>query len=275
MRLIRVFPRRTQATPDDALAYFGPPDLFAEADEVHVSVAFTYDKPYAERLAEQWRHVASVKVGGVAYGDRGAEFVPGRYIKPGYIFTSRGCPRRCWFCSVWKRDPVPRLLPVIDGWNILDDNLLACPREHVEAVFAMLRKQGRPVTFTGGLEALSLQDYQVELLASLSPKPRMYFAYDPGDEFETLEHAARRLLAAGFTAASHRMLAYVLIGYPKDTFAAATLRLQQMLSIGFTPYAMLWRPETPSQEKWRPDDAWRGFQRRWVRPTIIHARVAA
>jgi hypothetical protein len=28
-RLIRVFPRRTKATPDDALAYFGAPDRFA------------------------------------------------------------------------------------------------------------------------------------------------------------------------------------------------------------------------------------------------------
>ena len=26
---------------------------------------------------------------GVAYGDRGAEFVPGKYIKSGYTFTSR------------------------------------------------------------------------------------------------------------------------------------------------------------------------------------------
>jgi hypothetical protein len=137
-RIIRVFPRKTRATPDDALAYFGPPDVSAEADEVHVSVTFSYDKMFAEHLAEQWKHV-----GGVAYGDPGAEFVPGRYIKPGYVITSRGCPRRCWFCSVWKRDPVPRLLPIIDGWNILDDNLLACPRDHVEAVFAMLRRQNR------------------------------------------------------------------------------------------------------------------------------------
>jgi hypothetical protein len=271
MRLIRVFPRKTKATPDDDLAYCGPPDFFAQADEVHVSVTFTYDKPYAEQLAEQWWHVAPVKVGGVAYGDRGDEFMPGRYIKPGYIFTSRGCPRRCWFCSVWKRDPIPRLLPVIDGWNILDDNLLACPRDHVEAVFAMLHRQKRRVEFTGGLEALSLQDYQVELLASLRPRPNMFFAYDPGDAFETLEHAARRLLAAGFTKCSHRMRAYVLIGYPKDTIAQAQQRLSQMCSIGFTPYAMLWKPETPSQDKWRPDNQWRGFQRRWARPAIIHA----
>ena len=53
MRLIRVFPRKTKATPTDALAYFGPPDRHAEADEVHVSVTFTYDKAWAEHLAEQ------------------------------------------------------------------------------------------------------------------------------------------------------------------------------------------------------------------------------
>jgi len=271
MRLIRVFPRRTKATPDDELAYCGPPDLFAQADAVHVSVTFTYDKPYAEELAEQWRHVAPVTVGGVAYGDRGEEFVPGRYIKHGYGFTSRGCPRRCWFCSVWKRDPVPRLLPIVDCWNILDDNLLACPRDHVEAVFAMLKRQGRRVEFTGGLEALALEDYQVELLASLTPRPNMFFAYDPGDAFETLQHAARRLLAAGFTARSHRLRVYVLIGYPKDTLAAAERRMQQMLDIGFTPHAMRWRPETPSQEKHAPGPQWRRFQRRWARPAIIHA----
>src|SRR5262245_50471000 len=156
MRLARVFPRRTRATPDDALAYVGPPDLFAAADRIHVSVAFTYDKPAAEVLAEQWRHVAPVEVGGVAYGDPGADFVPGRYIKRGYTFTSRGCPRRCWFCSVWKRDPVPRLLPIQDGWNILDDNLLACPEPHVRAVFAMLARQGRRVGSTGTVAGSAL-----------------------------------------------------------------------------------------------------------------------
>lgn len=272
MKLIRVFPRKTKATPDDALAKFGLPDLFDEADQVHVSVTFTYDKLIAEQLAEDWKYVAPVKVGGVAYGDRGDEFISGRYIKPGYVFTSRGCPRRCWFCSVWKRDPIPRLLPIIDGWNILDDNLLACPRDHVEDVFVMLRRQRRQIEFTGGLEALSLQDYQVDLLASLKPRPRMFFAYDPGDAFETLEHAARRLITAGFKTSTHQMRAYVLIGYPKDTFADAEHRLQQMLSIGFTPMAMLWRPETPSQEKYRPSPEWRAFQRGWARPAAIYAR---
>ena len=58
-RLARVFPRRTKAAPDDALAFVGSPDLMdlviAEGvDEVHVSVAFTADKAIAERLAQEW-----------------------------------------------------------------------------------------------------------------------------------------------------------------------------------------------------------------------------
>lgn len=274
MKLIRVFPRRTKATPDDALAYTGPPDLFADADEVHVSVAFSADKPIAERLAELWAHVAPVKVGGVAYGDDSLVFIPGRYIKPGYTITSRGCPRKCWFCGVWKKWPTANPLPIVDGWNVLDDNLLACPEWHVRAVFDMLRRQTRRVEFTGGLEALSLQDYQVDLLASLHPRPTMFWAYDPGDAFETLATAARKMLDAGFTAASHRLRCYVLIGYPRDTFGDASTRLAQMIGIGLTPMAMLWQPDQPSAEKWRPAPEWRRFQRAWTRPGIIHARVS-
>lgn len=272
MRLIRVFPRRTRATPDDELAFTGSPTLFAEADEVHVSVTFTADKPTAERLAEEWRHVAPVRIGGVAYGDNSLEFIPGRYIKPGYTITSRGCPRKCWFCDVPKKWPTVNPLPIYPGWNVLDDNLLAAPEPHVRSVFAMLSQQGRRIHFTGGLEALSLQNYQVELLASLKPQPICFFAYDPGDEFETLVNAARRLIEAGFKTKGHRLLSYCLVGYPLDTFGKAEKRLRDLLTIGFTPYAMLWQPTTPSAEKWRPAPEWKRFQRQWLRPAIIHRR---
>ena len=220
---------------------------------------------------------APVKVDGVAYENPGyGYFTPGLYIKPGYTFTSRGCPRRCWFCSVWKRRPqATPIFPFSPGWNILDDNLLACPEWHVRMVFAMLANQGRQAEFTGGLEALALQDYQVGLLADMKPRPNCFFAYDPGDPFETLKSAADRLIAAGFTACSHRLRCYVLIGYPKDSFSAAELRLRSMIGIGFTPHAMLWQPETPAAEKHRPAPEWRRFQRLWARPSIIHARTVA
>ena len=33
-------------------------------DEVHVSVTFTWDLPKAERLADLWKYVAPIKIGG-------------------------------------------------------------------------------------------------------------------------------------------------------------------------------------------------------------------
>ena len=93
-RILRVFPRRTKQTPTDDMAFVGDPGLFMpDADEVHVSVTFTWDKSEAERLAESWgKHYGTVKVGGPAYGDRGDTFTPGMYVKEGVTFTSRGCP---------------------------------------------------------------------------------------------------------------------------------------------------------------------------------------
>ena len=276
MALARVFPARTRATPTDELAFVGPPDMFVrelDITRVNVSVTFTWQKNAAERLAKQWEAIAPVQVGGVAYGQVGDDFTPGKYVRDGYIFTSRGCPRKCFFCKVWHTHPTPILFPIVDGWNIMDDNLLACPRQHVENVFGMLRRQQRRIEFTGGLEARALEDYQVGLLADLRPRPNMFWAYDPGDAFETLQSAASRLLAAGFTANSHRLNCYVLIGYPRDTFSAAEQRLRSMLSLGFTPRAMLWRPDDkPSQERYDPGKDWKQFQRRWFRPAIIHAK---
>ncbi len=157
-RIIRVFPRKTAATPEDDLVRVAtPPGLFDVADEVHISVTWTYDLKIADKLASQWAQVAPVKMGGPAYDDPGGDFVPGMYVKKGYVMTSRGCPNHCWFGSVPRREGTIRELPITEGHNLLDSNILACSDEHIKAVFAMLaegkKKYRKPVEFTGGLEA--------------------------------------------------------------------------------------------------------------------------
>jgi len=266
--IARVFPRRTRATPDDPLAFTGPPGLFPpEVDRVHVSVAFSWDIPEAERLARAWSLVAPVEVGGPAMGSRGEEFVPGMYLKEGYVVTSRGCPNRCWFCSVWRREGSDvRELPIEEGWNVLDDNLLACSEGHIRAVFEMLGRQKQPAEFTGGLEAARLLPWHAEALRRLHPKS-IFFAYDTPDDLEPLRAAGRLLLEAGFTTVSHTLRCYVLVGYPKDTQEKAEKRLLEALEAGFTPMAMLWREES------EPTLEWRRFQRRWARPAIIHSPI--
>lgn len=286
MAIARVFPRRTAMTPTDKLAWSLKRDkrgipiwesaLFPglaapEVDEVHVSVAFTWDVENAEKLAESWRAAGvPVKIGGPAFNQPGGTFVPGMYTKRGVVITSRGCPNHCWFCSVPGREGGLRELPITDGWNIIDDNLLACSEWHIRAVFEMLGRQRERAVFTGGLEARILKPWHVELMRSLKPAPRrMYFAYDTPDDYEPLVQAGKLLRDGGFSAASHIAHCYVLIGYKGDTFERAEKRLRDTIRAGFVPYAMLYRDGSGETEK-----PWRDFQRVWLRPNIVMAQIA-
>lgn len=266
--IARVFPRRTAATPTDELAYIGEPGLFLpEVDEVHVSCTFSFDLPNAERLADAWsKRGYAVRIGGPAMGDPGDAFVPGRYLKYGHVITSRGCPNRCWFCEVWKREGDIRELPITDGWLLHDNNILACSENHIRAVFSMLGRQKHPVEFPGGLEAARLKPWHVELLAQLRPK-QMFFAYDTPDDYEPLVMAGK-MLREIWTDTSKTLRCYVLCGYPGDTIEAAEKRMLQTREAGFWPFAMLYVDRSGRAPR---HSGWPQFQRCWARPAIMSA----
>lgn len=270
-RIARVFPRKTAASPTDTLAFFGAPTIEniadcikAEVEAVHISTTFTWDIPRAEDLYYAWQILGvPVEVGGPAFDDRMGDFTPGMYLRDGYIFTSRGCTKECWFCSVPRcAHGVIRELPIVDGWNILDDNILGTSEQHFRAVCEMLKRQEHFAIFTGGLEPSLLQQWQADLLREVKPK-RLYTAYDTKDDLEPLVAMGRKLRLAGFRPKSHAMCCYVLVGYAGDSFEDAELRLTQTMQAGFVPYAMLFR-----DEEGKTDAAWRRFQREWCRPII-------
>jgi len=270
MKIARIFPRKTAASPDDELAFFGPPPEGFQADEVHISLAFSYDKDIACDLYEQWRNVAPVcKVGGPAMDDPGGDFTPGMYVKKGYVVTSRGCPNNCWFCSVPKREGNIRELPITEGWNLLDSNILACSDSHIKKVFEMLKTTPRPkgetIQLTGGLEAKILTNNHVSMLWDLRPT-QMFFAYDTDDDLEPLIEAGKKLRYANFTRVHLRC--YVLIGWPKDTMEQAEKRLLQAWEAGFMPMAMLWKNKAGDV-----DEEWGRFQRTWARPPATKKHV--
>lgn len=268
MKTIRVFPRRTNATPVDRDVRVGePPGLFDEADEIHISVAFTWDLPLAERLAFQWERVAPVKIGGPATGMRGEDFEAGRYLKYGYTITSRGCPNRCKHCSVPTREGGLRELPIVDGWNVLDDNLLACSRGHIEAVFGMLSRQSRRAEFTGGLEARRLEPWHARAIRELKAK-QVFFAYDSDGALKPLIEAGRIMIEAGFTTASHGLRCYVLCGFEGDTIAEAEKRLRNAVDAGFIPQAMIYHG-ADGKVKFDPPK----WASSWSRPARIAARI--
>ena len=270
MRIIRVFPSKTRATPvDDLVRINKPPGLFDEADQIHISVLFSWNRKRTDELAYQWKQVAPVQIGGPGTGMRGEAFEPGMYVKQGYTITSRGCPNKCWFCSVWKRDGDTRELSIHDGYNVIDDNLLACSRSHIEAVFKMLKKQKKPIEFTGGFEAKRLKQWHIDLLKTIQLS-QVWFAYDTPDDLPSLIKAGAMLSQSGISITktgniSHKARCYCLIGYPNDTKDKADLRLRTAYELGFLPMAMLYR-----NEKGNTDYEWRRFQKFWARPASIN-----
>ncbi len=266
-RVIRVFPRRTNASPTDGLARFDLPTFWEEsADAVHVSVAFDCDRAKAERMAAEWRHVGPVTVGGPAYGDPGGEFEPGMYLAHGYTITSRGCPNRCRRCLVPKREGALRLLAIKDGWNVLDNNLLACPEDHRQAVYAMLRRQPARARLTGGLEAARLTPWDVANFVALRAA-MLWFAYDDPRELEAVTAAAKMLADAGLMR-NNACGCYVLCGWSDDTIATADERCTTVARLGYFPQAMLLdRGIHTSDPK-----AWRAFARSWAAKAAVGAR---
>jgi hypothetical protein len=262
LRTFRVFPRRTNATPNDENVRIGYPEMWDKPDKVHISVSFTWDIPKAESMYKTWSQIAPTEMGGPALGDRGDEFEPGMYLKKGYTITSRGCPNHCWFCDVWKREGKIRELQIKEGNNILDSNLLACSQKHQENVFKMLLTQ-KNVRFTGGLEAKRFTKWHVFWLKIIKPKA-VFFAYDTIDDYLPLLEAVELLKQEGIKL-NHNYRCYVLIGYGSDTIEKARDRLQRVINLGLMPQAMLFNRY--------PNQVWRRFQREWANPTILGSKM--
>lgn len=269
MKIARVFPTKTSMSPTDPLAFFGPPTLeaiAAEPDAVHISVTFTWDLEKADELFYQWEMLGvPVEVGGPAFGDRMSErFTPGLYLREGMTITSRGCPKDCWFCDVGKCANGRVIeLPVRDGWNILDDNILATSDVHFRAVIDMLKRQKQRPVFSGGLEPEYMTAGKARMLVECKPKT-MYTAYDTLDDYEHLRNMARLLWEAGLSRRSNTVKCYMLCGYPEDSMEAAEKRARQIMELGFLPFAMLYRGEDGETDR-----EWRKFQREWANAVIV------
>ena len=265
MRIIRVFPKRTALTPIDDYAFVGdPPMLRPEADEVHVSCSFTWDLPRAERLALAWgQFYPVVKIGGLSCHDD--EFVPGRYVRGGVTFTSRGCNNQCPWCQVLEREGRLREIEVKVGNRIEDNNLLQCSRQHIGQVFDMLRTQ-HLIHFNGGLDSRLLTDAIAEDMRSLRIR-QVFFAADTKESLRPLEKAIKRL---GLSRQKTRC--YVLLSFNGETISEATERLQAVWEIGAMPFAQLYQP--PDRHiKYSKD--WRNLARTWSRPAAMKSYVNA
>lgn len=268
-KILRVFPTRTSFTPEDDLVEVGYPGLWKpRVDEVHISCLFTWQRHLCEKLKAEWSRYYrnKVKLGGPAYGLGENGFVPGRYIKKGVTFTSRGCNFNCPWCFVPKREGRFRPLKEIASGNIIqDNNVLLHFRAFLTSVFAMLRTQ-RAIRFVGGLDVRLLKDWHIEELRSLRIK-ELWLALDSFDTQKQFARAAKKLRKAGFT--RHQVRSYVLAGFD-EPIQEAESRLRFAYECGALPFVQLYQPPLSSKrmsgEISRDDNLFIG---NWSRPAII------
>jgi len=251
-------------TPNDSYSFVGSPQFtcwLPEAKEIHVSVTFSWDIEEGYRLLDEWKqYYPEVKIGGFAVDGEGEEFTPGMYIKDGITITSRGCNNRCPWCLVNNN---LRLLDIKPGWIIQDNNLLQCPRSHIDNVFSMMKSQGRAITLSGGLQPNLIDDYIVDQLQSI-PIKALFLAADTKEAIKPLYIASEKLKALG----RDKIRCYVLIGYKGETIKQAEDRLERVWEAGCLPFAQLYQPPDKYIEY---PYAWTKLNWRWSRPAVMKA----
>jgi hypothetical protein len=266
MRIIRVFPRKTTYTPIDDLAFIGDPPLFRPpADEVHVSVTFTWDIPEGKRLQAAWsQYYPVVKLGGPAFGSDCSTFISGMYVKPGIIFTTRGCNNSCPWCLVPEREG--KLIEIPDfakGHIIQDNNLLQASHGHIENVLNMLMFQKRAAIFAGGLQSSLIDDWFASQLR-FKRIDCIFLAADTPGSLSALEKALKLLWRLD----RRQLRVYVMIGQDMQSDLE---RLQAVWDLGGLPFAQLYQPPD-HYIGYSPE--WRAIAREWSRPAAMFAQQA-
>lgn len=266
MKVIRVFPRKTNMTPVDPLAFVGlPPMIRPEADEVHISCTFTWDRGYAEYLQNAWgQYYPTVKLGGVAFETPVNGFIPGVYIKNGVTFTSRGCNNNCPFCFVPRLEGKFRPYDEFYAGNIIqDNNILQSDDRHWDKVMSMLKTQ-HSIQFAGGLQSNLLTDRRASDIRSLKLS-QLFMACDYPGALKPLRKAIKKL-----NLPIDKIRCFVLIGRDNESISDARQRLEDVLFSGCFPFAQLYQPPDKYIEYTKE---WRNLAREYSRVPIMRSKL--
>jgi hypothetical protein len=191
-----------------------------------------------------------------------------RKINASITFASRGCPRRCRFCSVklhepefvvredWQRD-ICADLPRIIFW---DNNWLASPNFLRDC--EKIKKLGKIVDFNQGLDARLYDEAAAKQLATFKLDP-IRFAFD---DVDSEAHVLRAIkLAKKYSRNEIRL--YVLYNF-MDTPEDFYYRISLLNRNGALAFPMEYRKAIPSQTKF-PGPHWNTALLRALKLSLI------
>lgn len=246
-----------------------------EPDIVHITSLFTYAWGPVHEVIQFYSSKytrARVIVGGIyaslcsrhleqTFGDRieiheglvpeVEELLPDYSLVPEWkasiLFSSRGCVRKCPFCSVPQLEPrfeakksIKHLIyPGHKKVILWDNNILASP--YWENIFDELEDSGLEIDFNQGLDARLLTEETALRLGRLRI-PIVRLAYDSKGIKKSLKKAIGLLKDVGID--RRRIVVYCLYGY-LDTPEDFLERIRDLISWGVVAYPMRYQPLEP------------------------------
>lgn len=138
--------------------------------------------------------------------------------KVNFGFTVRGCPRKCKFCVVPKKEGQIKVVgDIYDIWDgvtkeiiLIDNNFLAAPEDHFYRITNQIKKNGLKVDFNQGLDHRLLTDENYMVLKGLRNRYGYYrFAFDDISQEKSVVRAIELMKRHGTITS----VWYVLVGF--------------------------------------------------------------
>ena len=154
-------------------------------------------------------------------------------------FTSIGCIRKCKFCVVpIKEGNIQVVGDIYDIWDgksktieLLDNNILAAPIEHIKKIFGQIKKENLTLR-ENGLDIRLVTDEKAQIIKSVSHK-EYHFAWDNIKDENKVRKGIDILKRNGI----NRGIFYVIVGFD-STFEEDLYRFNVLKGLNQRAFCM-------------------------------------
>jgi len=162
-------------------------------------------------------------------------------IDSSYGFTSRGCINKCPWCVVPKNEGDLKINKTWennldskhDFFKAMDNNILACPIEHIESVMMCMKKRNMQIDFNQAMDCVKFAENE-NIAKMFSKYPRAFrhirFAWDSHRQDKSVEKTLSLLKKYNLKPNGGNNMWYVLYGF-SDKYEDVYLRIKKLLSV--------------------------------------------